>query len=139
MLAIAYGSRQLGNALQAHRPEYCYQAQGFVLLQAHEDWLDLPGLQLPLRRLLARQQQRFEPISYWMTVGDQATRPGLERKLLQLRHSLQGRIPDGMLVRVSSLDRDSTSAWQRQADFIAELHRAAPVLFGQPAAAMASP
>ncbi|MEN9904619.1 MAG: exosortase, partial [Pseudomonadota bacterium] len=35
MLAIAYGSRQLGNALQAHRPEYCYQAQGFVLLQAH--------------------------------------------------------------------------------------------------------
>ncbi|HSX92411.1 MAG TPA: exosortase-associated EpsI family protein, partial [Hydrogenophaga sp.] len=35
----------------------------------------------------------------------------------ELRYGLRGRIPDGMLVRVSSIDRDTAKAHQVQADF----------------------
>ena len=39
-------------------------------------------------------------------------------RLAQLRYTLTGEIPDGILVRVSSIDRDESGAYERQADFI---------------------
>lgn len=104
MLAIAYGDRQLGDAMQAHRPEYCYKAQGFNVGAAMDGHLETSHGTLPMRRLHAHRQGRSEPVSYWMTVGSQATLPGLERKLAQIRQALSGTVPDGMLVRVSSID-----------------------------------
>jgi EpsI family protein len=143
MLSIAYGSRQRGNALQAHRPEYCYKAQGFELEQIQDSRLQLGALSLPLRRLLARRHQRIEPVSYWMTVGDQAVLPGLDRKWLQLRFGLQGLVPDGLLVRVSSLGQDQAHAYALHDQFIQALLQAAPGLAGsarpQGAAASVSP
>ena len=35
MLSMAYGERQLDDSLQAHRPEYCYRAQGFTIEDSH--------------------------------------------------------------------------------------------------------
>jgi EpsI family protein len=140
MLSIAYGSHQLGNALQAHRPEFCYTAQGFELLGSADGELTLAGGTLPVRRVLARQGRRFEPITYWMTVGDEPVVPGLRRKLAQLRHGLGGQIPDGALIRVSSLSTDAPAAFAVHAGFIVELHQALAgrsgqgVLFGHPAA-----
>ena len=61
-----------------------------------------------------------------MTVGEVAVRPGLQRKLAQLRYSLRGEIPDGMLLRVSSLDGDRERAFRLHASFIAELQDALP-------------
>jgi EpsI family protein len=130
MLSIAYGGHQLGNALQAHRPEYCYRAQGFTLLGMEETTLSLVGQSLPVRRLLTRLDDRMEPVTYWMTVGEQLALPGLSRKLAQIRYGLQGEIPDGMLVRVSSLDRDSGRAFALQARFIADLQGALPGRLG---------
>jgi hypothetical protein len=54
-------------------------------------------------------------------VGDQATLPGLGRKLLQLKYGLTGRIPDGMLFRVSSLNTKYATAYGDQESFINEL------------------
>jgi exosortase B len=130
MLSIAYGGNQLGNELQAHRPEYCYRAQGFSLLDAHESQLSLPGQSLSVRRLVARQDARNEPVTYWMTVGDQLALPGLSRKLAQIRYGLQGQIPDGMLVRISSLDRESERAFALQAAFVADLQQHLPGQLG---------
>ncbi len=132
MLSIAYGGWQLGE-LQAHRPEFCYQAQGFSLLEPRSDWLQLPGQTLGLRRLVAVQHGRVEPISYWMTVGRQTTLPGLGRKLAQLRHGLLGEIPDGVLVRISSLDGDSQRAYAVHDRFVAALQRAVPGHLGMKA------
>lgn len=130
MLSVAYGRRQRGNELQAHRPEYCYLAQGFEIRAMQDSELVLANRVLPLRQLLAVQPQRSEPISYWMTVGDQPTLPGIGRKWLQLRFGLQGVVPDGLLVRISSLDRDSARAHARQQRFINDLVQAAPELVG---------
>jgi EpsI family protein len=126
MLSIAYGHNQLHERLQAHRPEFCYRAQGFDLSGGNDETLALAGGSLPLRRLLARRDQRIEPISYWMTIGDQALLPGLSRKFAQLQHGLRGEVPDGLLVRVSSLQQDRERAHQVHDRFIRDLLAAMP-------------
>jgi EpsI family protein len=121
MLSIAYGSNQLSDQTQSHRPEYCYTAQGFLLSDSSDDELPTALGVLPLRRLHAAQPGRSEPISYWMTIGDRAILPGLGRKLAQLRYGLSGEVPDGLLIRISSLDRDSSGAYALHDRFIQDL------------------
>ena len=121
MLSIAYGADQSGDGNQVHRPEFCYTAQGFQLLSSRVGQLVTQYGVLPVRRLLAVQGPRNEPITYWITIGDKATLPGLQRKLNQLRYGLTGVVPDGMLVRVSSINPDTDSAYELQAAFVRDL------------------
>jgi len=51
---------------------------------------------------VARIGSRVEPILYWITLDQEATLPGLGRKLQQFRYGLRGLIADGMVVRVSA-------------------------------------
>jgi len=126
MLSIAYGSNQLGDSLQAHRPEYCYRAQGFDIGSGRDDILQTAHGGVPVRRLLARYAKRSEPITYWLTVGEHTALPGLTRKLQQLRYGLAGDVPDGLLIRISSLDRDASAAYGLHDRFIRELLAALP-------------
>lgn len=121
MLSIAYGKDQ-SDALQVHKPEVCYPAQGFQLSQVQRLTLDMPDRGIPATRLMTQMGQRYEPVTYWIVLGDQVTRGGLEKKLKEMRYSLLGRtMPDGMLVRVSSIDRDTARAHQIQASFASAL------------------
>ena len=120
MLSISWGSQQ-GDRLQAHRPEFCYQAQGFAIGVVSDGVLDTAHGTLPLRRIETRRPGRSEPVSYWMTVGDEAALPGLSRKLAQLRHALSGQIPDGLLVRVSSIAEFRPEAFALHDRFITDL------------------
>jgi len=120
MLSLAYGDRQEGD-LQAHRPEFCFKAQGFQLTGVHDLKLDTGMGELPLRRMQARRPGRSEPVSYWLTIGEQPTLPGLHRKLAQLRHGLKGQTPDGVLIRISSLDEEPSRAYALHDDFIRSL------------------
>lgn len=120
MLSVAYGGNQSSDSTQVHRPEFCYSAQGFTISNGHNDTISIDGHMLPIRRLLAINGARIEPISYWVTVGNEATQPGLGRKILQLRYGLSGKVPDGLLVRVSSID-DNPEAYKKQNQFIIEL------------------
>jgi len=121
MLSIAYGSNQLNDRLQAHRPEYCYRAQGFNLMQINDSEIQTAQGSLRVRRLFTKRRQRSEPNTYWMTIGDQQLLPGIQRKLAQLRYGLSGEIPDGMLIRVSSLNNDPDSAYALHDQFIRDL------------------
>lgn len=103
MLSIAYGANQGSDDFQVHRPEYCYAAQGFQVNKGWKDKLTYGSGSFPIKRLEAIQGSRDEPITYWITIGDKATLPGLTRKLTQLSYGLTGKIPDGMLIRVSSI------------------------------------
>ena len=124
MLSIAYGARQLADREQAHRPEYCYTAQGFSIDGVNDTTLATPGGVIPLRTLLTRRGPRLEPVTYWLTVGRHAALPGVTRQLQQLRYGLFGEVPDGLLVRVSSLDRDAARAHRIQAGFLVALLQA---------------
>jgi EpsI family protein len=118
MLSIAYGGDQSGESMQVHRPEYCYAAQGFQVAAGNVDALATQFGSLGVRRVLATKGLRREPITYWLTVGDSAALPGWRRKVLQIAYGLSGRIPDGTLVRVSSINADSSVAYRAQDDFI---------------------
>jgi EpsI family protein len=121
MLSIAYGGDQRGEATQVHRPEFCYTAQGFRIVRNAVGNLPTEYGALPVRRLVAVQGRRNEPITYWITVGDKATLPGIDRKIAQISYGLAGKIPDGMLVRVSSIDPDEQGAHQLQERFIKDM------------------
>jgi EpsI family protein len=121
MLSIAYGADQSGDGSQVHRPEFCYTAQGFQVLANNVGSLITQYGTLPVRRLLAVQGRRNEPITYWVTVGDKATLPGVERKLSQLAYGLTGKVPDGMLVRVSTISKQNDAAYQLQEQFIRDM------------------
>lgn len=120
MLSIAYGGDQ-SKALQLHLPEVCYVAQGFQIVQKGEGVMASGFGQLPVKRLVARADLRNEPITYWITVGDQATRAGFAQKLQLLAYGLSGKIPDGMLVRISTIDPDASAAYLVQDGFSAAL------------------
>lgn len=119
MVSIAYGKDQ-SDALQVHKPEVCYPAQGFQLSEAQRLTLDIPDRRLPATRLMTKMGQRWEPVTYWIVLGDQVTRGGLDKKLKEMGYSLLDRtMPDGMLVRFSSIDRNPVEAHQIQAEFAA--------------------
>lgn len=124
MLSIAYGSDQSSEATAVHRPEFCYSAQGFRVRDAGREMLALGGRNLEVQRLVAEMGGRFEPITYWVTLDEHATLPGLPRKLDQLRYGLKGQIPDGMLVRVSTVGLPQEQSFQVQQAFLETLYRA---------------
>ncbi len=117
MLSMAYGGDQ-SDAMQVHKPEVCYPAQGFSVLKILKAQLTTPFGALPVTRLVAQQGPRNEPITYWITVGDHVALSGLDRKLQVMKYGLTGRVPDGMLVRVSSIDRDEANAYRIQEEFL---------------------
>jgi EpsI family protein len=126
MLSIAYGSDQSNEATAVHRPEFCYSAQGFRVQGLGAKNLNIAGSEVPVARLVAQVGQRVEPITYWVTLDEAATLPGVGRKLQQIRYGLQGQIPDGMLVRVSSLSPDFDGAFALQQRFLEQMHAAVP-------------
>lgn len=123
MLSIAYGEDQGTDATAAHRPEFCYTAQGFSVRSLGETTLNLGGQPLLVRRLVGSLQSRIEPITYWVTLNERAVLPGVSRKLEQIRLGLSGQIPDGMLVRVSTIGPDQTTGFKLQEQFLAGLRR----------------
>ncbi|MBE2260105.1 MAG: EpsI family protein [Rhodobacteraceae bacterium] len=111
MLSIAYGSDQ-SDTMQVHRPELCYPAQGFTLHEKNVESLALHVGNLPITRIATSLGPRQEPVSYWITIGDRAVRSGVEKKLVEMSYGLAGKIPDGILVRVSSIDDDKLRAYE---------------------------
>ena len=120
MLSVAYGGDQSDN-LAIHKPEVCYYAQGFEIMKNFADELATQYGKLPIKRLIAVKANRSEPITYWVTVGNRAVLPGIEEKLQQLRYGLTGNVPDGMLVRVSTIDTDKEKAYRLQTNFIQDM------------------
>ncbi len=120
MLSVAYGGDQSDN-LAVHKPEVCYYAQGFEIMKNFTDELLTQYGTLPIKRLIAVKGNRSEPITYWVTIGNKAVLPGIEEKLQQLRYGLTGSVPDGMLVRVSTIDPDKEKAYQLQTHFIQDM------------------
>ena len=121
MLSIAYGGDQ-SDSMAVHKPEVCYPAQGFQILKNTNGTFSTAAGDIPVRRIVAAQGQRIEPITYWTTVGDTVEiSRGLKWKLSQLKYGLTGKIPDGLLFRISSIRSDESAAYRAQDDFSRDL------------------
>ena len=137
MLALAYGKNQNSWNTAAHRPEFCYSAQGFEVQGRGQGKLALQGHEIDVIRLMSRRGQQIEPITYWVTLHDTAALPGFSRKLQQLRYGLQGMIVDGFLFRISSLGTDEAEQFKLQERFVRDLEASLSPeqrvrLFGKP-------
>jgi len=120
MLSIAYGENQ-SDAVQLHYPEVCYPAQGFQVTSNVKGQLTAGQHTIPVRRLTTVLGQRFEPVTYWTTLGDQVVQGGMNTKIAQMRYGFNGQIPDGLLFRVSSITRDSKAGHALQSAFATQL------------------
>ncbi|HSS27584.1 MAG TPA: EpsI family protein, partial [Usitatibacter sp.] len=125
MLVVAYGGDQ-SDALKAHRQEVCYTAQGFSVSGIEQGRLQAAGRNISVTRMQAVLGDRSEPVTYWFTMGDRVVRGRLERLGMELASGMRGVVPDGMLVRVSSLSSDPPAAYAAQQRFIGELLGAVP-------------
>jgi len=122
MLLVAYGPVQ-NQRLRAHRPEICYTANGFRVSDKFGAELTYNGGAAPLKmtRLIAEREQRYEPISYWIRIGHDIATGAVDNQLLRLKYGLHGLIPDGALMRVSTIGLPREASFKLQDSFIREL------------------
>jgi EpsI family protein len=124
MLSIAYGSDQSSESTAVHRPEFCYSAQGFKVSNLGQQTLAIGQRQLRVQQLLGVLGNRYEPITYWITLDETATLPGLDRKFAQLQYGLRNQLPDGLLFRVSTVGLPELESFTLQQKFLGELEGA---------------
>ncbi|MCZ4304599.1 EpsI family protein [Zoogloeaceae bacterium G21618-S1] len=121
MLSIAYGEDQR-DGMQMHYPEVCYPAQGFEVRSNTVGELAAASGPIPVRRLkTVLNNSRFEPVTYWTMLGDTPQLGGVKKKIAEMRYGLRGQIVDGLLFRVSSIDRDSSAAFGSQEAFVRDM------------------
>ena len=130
MLSIAYGEDQ-SDSVGVHLPEGCYGGQGFNVTNITLGNLTTLYGNIPVARLLASKSERIEPITYWLTTGEKVAYSGWETKKVKIQYALQGIIPDGLLMRVSSIvdspaDVELNSAYTLQTRFTQDLLASMP-------------
>ncbi|UAK24145.1 exosortase-associated protein EpsI, V-type [Sphingomonas nostoxanthinifaciens] len=110
MLLMAYGSSQ-GGMLQVHRPEICYPASGFRLSETRVITLDLGnGHSIPARTFTATGGARTEHVLYWTRIGNMLPTSWTSQRVAVMRENLRGYVPDGLLVRISTVSENGAQA-----------------------------
>lgn len=110
MLLVAYNGTQDG-MLQVHRPEVCYPASGYELLEQRLIPLDVGGgLTVPGHYIGARSASRSEQLIYWTRIGNDFPTRWWAQHWAVAKENLKGRVPDGVLVRISTAAPDDKSA-----------------------------
>ena len=125
MLALAFAAEQR-QEIKVHQPEVCYPAQGYeiVSLQSHE--FKFPSSLVPIngKRLIFKNGNRLEAVSYWIRVGDGYPKSGFDMRFKILKDGLQGKLDDGILVRASSIinqESEAQAAFAIQERFLGQL------------------
>lgn len=125
MLMVAYGPVQ-NYKLKAHRPEICYTANGFRISEKNFSTFNSSNGPIKIARLIAERETRYEPITYWMKIGNDVANGVVENQLSRLKYGLQGIIPDGALIRVSTIGLAKDESFGLQDQFIRDLLAALP-------------
>lgn len=120
MLSIAYGKDER-DGMEVHKPEGCYEGQGFTVQKVGASALATADGVIPVTRILTSLGPRVEPVTYWITVGNHVVTGRINKKLIEMSYGLYGKIPDGMLIRVSSIDAIAGKAYATQEKFTAEM------------------
>lgn len=110
MFLLAYSSMQ-GGRISVHRPEICYPAAGYAIVENVPHRIAVSeAFSLPTRFLVAQQHALQECMIYWTRVGSAFPARWLDQRLTLARENIEGRIPDGLLARISMLGADPASA-----------------------------
>lgn len=127
MLALAYGRHQR-QEIKIHRPELCYTSQGYAVLRKSDATLSATAV--PGARMLVSAPGRSEAVSYWIRIGDLYSTNAWRTRAHIFSEGLQGRVIDGMLVRVSQIVPDAgtvdSAHFELQESFLGDLVLAMP-------------
>lgn len=127
MLLMAYGSSQ-GGMLQIHRPEICYPASGFRLTETRVTSIPLEGGHaVASRSFTGRSDTRTEQVLYWTRIGNMLATSWSGQRVAVVRNNLAGWVPDGLLVRLSTVSDDADKSQETLKQF------ARTMLIGMPA------
>jgi EpsI family protein len=125
MLLLAYNNVQDG-VLQVHRPEVCYPAGGYQLSETRRIDLSAMGRTIPANIFTATGPRETEQVAYFTRLGDSFPRTWAEQRLSVVRANLDGKIPDGMMLRVSLYGTDQPAALRTLGGFADDFLRACP-------------
>jgi EpsI family protein len=122
MFLVAYGPVQ-NYRLKSHLPEVCYGAAGFRVSAKSVSQVSFlkDGPPIAVSRVVAEKEGRFEPITYWMKVGDDIATGVFDRQIARMKYGLEGIIPDGALIRVSTVGLSEAAAYKLQDKFVHDL------------------
>lgn len=109
MLLLAYNNTQDG-VLQVHRPEICYPVGGYVLTETQRISVPALGRQVPANVFTATGPDRVEQVVYFTRLGGAYPRSWVEQRVAVVEENLDGRVPDGALLRASVLSTDRDEA-----------------------------
>jgi len=129
LLAVAYGRNQR-QEVKIHRPDVCYTAQGFQLVERSPVSLPVSGAAIHGMRMLVKAPGRTEAVSYWIRIGDVFTENAWAIRYHIFKQGLAGKAVDGVLVRASRVEQGSGAAsgsrYRVQEQFLGDLVRALP-------------
>jgi EpsI family protein len=126
MLMIAQVNAQ-SSSKQIHRPEVCYPALGFGIGPLSKGYIHTGGMRLPVMKLVASRGSRTEPITYWVMIGNSAVRGRFEQFFARLKYGLTGKIPYGILIRVSTISAGELQSHRTEDLFVLDMLRAMPM------------
>jgi EpsI family protein len=121
MVLAAYGAAQ-NDSLQLHRPEVCYPAIGFEIVDRR--FVDIPaggGKQVPAVALTAKSGSRVEDIVSWTRMGNALPRTMSEQRADRFRSALAGYVGDGILFRSSAVRQSDAPLFDNLVFFLSEL------------------
>ena len=130
MLALAYGRHQR-QEIKIHRPELCYTSQGYAVLRKSAATIEVPTIaKVSGTRMLVSSPGRSEVVTYWIRIGETFSNSAWTTRAHIFTEGMQGRVVDGMLVRVSQIvptaDNAGIAHFEVQEKFLGDLARAMP-------------
>jgi EpsI family protein len=131
LLAVAYGRNQR-QEVKIHRPDVCYTAQGFQLVERNPVSLPFSGATGAVRgmRMLVKAPGRTEAVSYWIRIGSEFTENAWAIRYHIFKQGLAGQAVDGVLVRASRVEQGagnaSSTRYRAQEQFLGDLVRSLP-------------
>jgi EpsI family protein len=120
MFLIAYSSIQR-NDVQVHRPEVCYPAAGLPITKNEPGKSQIGNVKLDSRFLIADRDGAQEMILYWTRVGDSYPLDWRSQRVEMAKANLSGAMPDGALIRFSTISNDEQDARKSLTEFAIQM------------------
>jgi EpsI family protein len=124
MALMAYGSVQ-NLSLELHRPDECYPQQGFTITKPEVLQLSVGGHTIPANVLTATRANGYvEQVVFWSRIGTRFPGDRNSQSWLVARENFAGRMPDGLLARLSVPTSERAPAVAAAEAFLHDLDRA---------------
>ena len=120
MFVIAYSSIQSDN-VHVHRPEVCYPAAGLKIMSNEGLKLTVGNKKIAARFLAADRDGPVEYILYWVRVGKEFPAKWLDQRVEMMIANVAGHLPDGVLVRFSTISNDAAEASATLTNFATQM------------------